>query len=96
MPLKNEEEAYEKTMSISKNNDYKTGNLVDFAYYNENYQLIAIDFSKQTKLKDPQHISFIGKLEEQNNGAIMFFIMEKSGETTLEYFAKFCKHLIKI
>ena len=25
----------------------------------------------------------------------MFFIIEKSEETTFEFFAKFCKHLIK-
>ena len=29
VPVRNEE-AYEKIMSISKNNDYKTGNLVDY------------------------------------------------------------------
>ena len=28
----------------------------------KNYKLIAIDLSKQTKLKDPQQINFIGKL----------------------------------
>ena len=47
---------------MSNNNDYTTGNLLDFAYFKENYKLIATDLSKQTKLKDPQQISFIGKL----------------------------------
>ena len=28
--VKNEEEAYEKIMEISNNNDYSTGNLLDF------------------------------------------------------------------
>ena len=32
---------------------YATGNLLDFAYFKENYKLITIDLSKQTKLKDP-------------------------------------------
>ena len=31
-PVKNEEEAYEKIMDMSNNNDYTTGNLLDFAY----------------------------------------------------------------
>ena len=62
LPVKNEEEAYEKIIDMSNNNDYTTGNLLDFAYFKENYKLIAIDLSKQTKLKDPQQISFIGKL----------------------------------
>ena len=57
------------------------GNLLDFVYLKKNYRLIAIDLSKQTKLKDPQQISFIEKLDEAN-GATMFFIIEKSEETT--------------
>ena len=32
LPLKNEEEAYEKIIEISKNNDCTTGNLFDFTY----------------------------------------------------------------
>ena len=85
LPVKNEEEAYEKNIEISKNNDYATGNLLDFAYFKENYRLIAIDLSKQTKLKDPQQISFIGKILA-TRGAAMFFIIEKSEETTFEFF----------
>ena len=65
-PVKSKEEAYKKIIDMSNNNDYATGNLLDFAYFKENYKLIAIDLSKQTKLKDPQRISFIGKLEDQN------------------------------
>ena len=84
LPVKNEEEAYEKIIDMSNNNDYTTGNLLDFAYFKENYRLIAIDLSKQTKLKDPQQISFIGKLLN-TRGATIFFIIEKSEETTLNF-----------
>ena len=35
LPVKNGEEAYEKIIEISKNNDYTTGNLLDFAYFKE-------------------------------------------------------------
>ena len=48
---------------MSRNNDYTTGNLLDFAYFKGNYRLIAIDLSKQTKLEDPQQINIFGKLE---------------------------------
>ena len=42
LPIKNEEEAYEKIIDMS-NNDYTTGNLLDFlAYYKENYKLIQL------------------------------------------------------
>ena len=85
LPVKNEEEAYEKIIDMSNNNDYTTGDLLDFAYFKENYKLIAIDLSKQTKLKDLQQINFIGKLENQDHGATMFFIIEKSEETTFNF-----------
>ena len=78
----NEEETYEKIIDMSNNNDYTTGNILDFAYFKENYKLIRIDLSKQTKLKDQQQINFIGKLENQDHGVTMFFIIEKSEETT--------------
>ena len=85
LPVRNEEEAYKKTIEMSNNNDCTTGNLLDFAYYKENYRLIAIDLSKQTKIKDPQQIYFIGKIENENNGVTIFFIIEKSEETTFEF-----------
>ena len=66
LPIKNEEEAYKKIIDMCNNNDYTTGNLLDFACYKENYRLIATDLSKQTKLKDPQQINFIEKIEGQN------------------------------
>ena len=49
LPVKNEEKAYEKIVNMSNSNYYTTGNLLDFAYFKENYRLIAIDLSKQTK-----------------------------------------------
>ena len=83
VPVKNKEEAYEKIMSISKNNDYTTGNLLDYEYFSKHYKLIAIDLSKQIELENPdlrQQISFIDKLEDDK--AATFFIIEKSEETT--------------
>ena len=69
---------------MSNNSDYTTGNLLDFAYYKQHHRLIAIDLSKQTKLKDPQQINFIGKLLK-NTGATTFFIIEKSEQTTFNF-----------
>ena len=84
MPVKNEEEAYEKIIDMS-NYNYTTGNLLDFAYYKENDRLIAIDLSKKIELKDPQQIHFIGKIEGQDKGVTMFFIIEKLKEATSEF-----------
>ena len=84
MPVKNVEEGYERIIEMSNNNDYTTGNLLDFAYFKVNYRLIVIDLSKQTKLKDPHQISFTGKLLA-TRGATMLIIIEKSEETTLNF-----------
>ena len=40
--------------------------------------------SKQTKLKNPQQVNFIGKLDNQGHREKMFFMIEKSEETTFE------------
>ena len=82
LPVKSEEEAYEKIIDMSNNNDYTTGNLLDFAYFKENYKLIATDLSKQTKLKDPQQINFIRKLFK-DTGATMFFLLKNQKKQLL-------------
>ena len=43
-----------------------------------------IDLSKQSKLNDPHQINFIEKLEE-DHGATMFFVIEKSEETSFDF-----------
>ena len=90
LPIKNfREEAYKKIIEMSRNNDYTTGSVLYFAYFKENYKLIATDLSNQTKLKDPQQINFIGKLAEKNNEATMFFVIKKSEKAIFG----FCKIL---
>ena len=86
MPVKNKEEAYDKIVSISKNNGYTTVNLLDYEYFPKHYKLIAIDLSKQIELENPdlkQQINFIGNLEEDE--ATIFFITEKLEERTFEF-----------
>ena len=84
LPVTNEEETHKKIIEMSNNNDYTTGNLLDFLYFRKNYRLIAIDLCKQTKLKDPQQISIIGKLLAAREATISF-IIEKSKETTFNF-----------
>ena len=50
LPVKNEVKVYEKIIEMSRNNDYTTGNLLEIAYFKENYRLIAIDLSKKLVL----------------------------------------------
>ena len=86
VPVKNKEEAYEKIMSISKNNDYTAGNLLDYEYFSKHCNLIAIDLRRHIELENldlRQQINFIGKLEDDK--ARMFYIIEKSEKTTFEF-----------
>ena len=86
LPIKTEEEAYENIIDICRNNEYTTGNLLDYDYFKKHYKLLAIDLSKQQVLQENedliQQINFIGKLEEAAN---VFIIIEKKENTTLEF-----------
>ena len=90
LPIKNEEEAYEKIIDISRNNEYTTGNLLDYDYFKKYYKLIAIDLSKQQVLQENedfiQQINFIIRLEEAAN---VFIIIEKIEHTVLEFSQNF-------
>ena len=90
LPIKTEEEAYEKIIDISRNNEYTTGNLIDFDYFKKHYKLIVIDLSKQQVLQKNedliQQINFIGRLE---NAANIFIIIEKKENTILEFSQNF-------
>ena len=90
LPIKTEEEAYEKIIDNSRNNEYTTGNLLDYDYFKEHYKLIAIDLSKQQVLQENedlmQQINFIGRLEEAAN---VFIIIEKKENTILEFSQNF-------
>ena len=56
LPIKTEEEAYEKIIDISRNNEYTTGNVLDYDYFKIYYKLIAIDLSKQQVLQENEDL----------------------------------------
>ena len=63
---------------------------MDYAYFKDNYKLIAVDLSKQKALDaDPraiQQIVFQGVVGGENNTKIrLYTILEKSKETILEF-----------
>ena len=89
--LINTEEAYEKILDISRNNEYTTGNLLDYDYFKKYYKLIAIDLCKQQALQEIQdliqQINFIGKLKEAAN---VFITIEKKRTYRFRIFTKVC------
>ena len=62
---------------MSRNDDYTTGNLLDFSYHQNYYKLIGIDLSRQTSMNTIQQICFVGKLEEDNH-ATVFLLLKSS------------------
>ena len=77
--IENREEPFEKNIEMGRNNDYTTGSLLDYEDFSKHYKIIAIDLSKKIELKSPDlkhQLNSIGRLDE-NNGATMFFIIEK-------------------
>ena len=62
---------------MSRNNDYTTGDLLDYLYHQKYYKRIGIDLSRQRNTSIPQPINFGGKLEE-GNSATMFLLLKSS------------------
>ena len=84
------ESFFEIFIEMGRNNDYTTGNILDYKYFSKHYKLIAIYLSKQIELENSdlkKQNYFIGRLE-RNKGATMFFMIEKSEETTFEFSQK--------
>lgn len=80
--MKNKNEAYEKLVEMSRNDNYATENLLDFSYHQKCYKFVGIDLSRQANTNIPQLINFTGTLEE-DDGAAMIFIAEKQQKVIL-------------
>ena len=80
-----------REISTGQGDDYTTGCLLDFAYFEKNYRLIAADLSKQKALdadsRAIQQIIFTGTIKATvaNTRVVIFYILEKSKETILEF-----------
>ena len=48
---------------MSRNNDYTTGNLIDYSNHQNYYKLIGIDLSRPTNTTIPQQINVTEKLD---------------------------------
>ena len=51
--VKNKEEAYEAIIEMSKNNDYTTGNLLNYEYFKDHYKLILLEDLKKIMQQCP-------------------------------------------
>ena len=83
-PVKNKQEAYEKLVEMSRNDNYTTGNLLDYLYHQKFYKNIGIDLSRQKNTSIPQQINYDETLQE-DDGAPMLLVSEKQEETILSF-----------
>ena len=78
---------YRKKNLIGKGEDYTTGSLLDFNYFDKHYELVAVDLSKQKELDaDPRAIQQIDFKYMLGTNSTIYWILEKSKETILEFY----------
>ena len=83
-PINDTIKQYDKIRKIStgQGDDYATGCLLDFAYFEKNYRLIAVDLIKQialdADLRAIQQIIFTGKIKatDPNTRVIIYCILD--------------------
>ena len=84
-PINDSVKQYDEVRKISagQGDDYRTGCLLDFAYFEKNYKITAIDLSKQKSLDADssaiQQIIFTGEIKAAvaNTRVIIFYVLEK-------------------
>ena len=80
-----------RKISTGQGDDYTTGCLLDFNYFEKNWRLITADLSEQKALgahsRAIQQIIFTGKIKATvaNTRVVIFYILEKSKETILAF-----------
>ena len=89
-PINSDLKTYDNIRKIATGygDDYTTGCLLDYTYFKDYYEKIAIDLTKQQALDaDPraiQQINFMVNLDRAGN-TIIFFIIEEAKETVLDF-----------
>ena len=84
--------------STGQGDNYTTGCLLDYAYFKDNYRLIAVDLSKE-KASDADPRAIQQKVFQGNAGGAhnsktrLYTILEKSKETVLEFYKGTTKFL---
>ena len=91
-PINDSTKQYEvRNISAGQGDDYRTGCLLDYSYFEKKYRLIAADLSKKKVLdadsRAVQQIIFTGSIKATvaNTRAVIFYVLEKSKETILEF-----------
>ena len=101
--IKNNKVTYENIRKIARGqgDDYTTGCLLNYPYFKDIYEMVAVDLSKQQTLdadsRAIKQINFTANLDRAGNIRI-YFILEQAKETILNFAQgteKYCKYVIK-
>ena len=88
-----------RKIASGQGDNNKTGCLLGYPYFKENYKMIAIDLSKRQTLDfDPraiQQINFTANLDRLENTSISF-ITEEAKETFLRLFTRNFKSIVNM
>ena len=71
------EKTYEKRIQMLRNNNYTTGNILDFSNQRSYYKLIGIDLPRQTNTSNSRQNNFTEKLDKVD-GATMVLLVKSS------------------
>ena len=88
-PIESDIENYRelKKVMIVKGEYYTTGSLLDYNYFQKYYKLVAVDLSKQKELDaDPRAIQQIEFKYRLGTNSTIYWVLEKSKETILEFY----------
>ena len=88
-PIESDIEKYRelKEVMIGKGEDYTTGSLLDFNYFDKHYKLVAVDSSKQEELDaHPRAIQQIECTYMLGTNSTIYWVLEKSKEAILEFY----------
>ena len=81
-----------KKVMIGKGEDYTTGSLLDYNYFDKHYKLVAVDLSKQKELDiHPRAIQQIEFKYMLGTNSTIYWVLEKSKETLLEFYKRTVK-----
>ena len=77
-----------RRIATGQGDDYRTGCLLNYSYFKENYTMIAIDLNNWQALdadsRAIQQINFTANLARVGN-TTMFFVIEEVKETVFEF-----------
>ena len=84
IPINNNEETYKQIIEMGRNNEYTTGNLLDFEYFSKHCKLIVIDLSKQIEYENSILENWVEEYLNQMNNLNLIF--DKKTDQRLDSF----------